>query len=427
MINKISSLTKRDIFRLFINGLDIDWVYMEKQHVNYPYYGEMSEIVFLSRLYNLKDLESLDPRYMDAESDIWQHTMNNDDYEYGWVFSDDRFPLKDGKDEELLRFLCEVFHPEVRIEKGYWNEYLKEVNRLLANDDIELYPINKISNHDVYGWRIISQNKNIYIPFSQRNMAAIKSSQLKFSLKKDYRKQLMKIFEAFNCLVSTTDETGCNYNSSIVKDTFSDISTYYVPMCYNDENKYVKAETFEDFILKTSPYCVFDAIEIYSRHSSQTDYAERVNVLLSLFEIPYSFNSGLMCDFVSVGLDDEQIGSAPEVGLTELLQKAQSFFNQGIKQEAVEKLWDAFERIKTINTDCDKKKSVQKIIGLISKQNHEYESLFKNEFTSLTEIGNKFRIRHHETNKIDINDEYYYNYFYSRCSSLLSLVLSYIK
>ena len=32
-------------------------------------------------------------------------------------------------------FLCEVFHPAVRYEKGYWKEFLTEINKLLQNDE----------------------------------------------------------------------------------------------------------------------------------------------------------------------------------------------------------------------------------------------------------------------------------------------------
>jgi hypothetical protein len=60
MSNRITSITKRDIFKLFINGLDIDVIFGDTQHVAYPYYGLLSEIVFLNRLYNLKTMISND-------------------------------------------------------------------------------------------------------------------------------------------------------------------------------------------------------------------------------------------------------------------------------------------------------------------------------------------------------------------------------
>lgn len=73
-------------------------------------------------------MPSNDARYENAEQDIWQHTVNNDDYPDCWVFEDERFYLQNGDDETYLKFLCEVFHPAVRYEKGYWKEFLTEIN-----------------------------------------------------------------------------------------------------------------------------------------------------------------------------------------------------------------------------------------------------------------------------------------------------------
>lgn len=56
-----------------------------------------------------------------------------------------------------------------------------------------------------------------------------------------------------------------------------------------------------------------------------------------------------------------------------------------------------------------------------------YRMLIDEEFKKLTEIGNNFRIRHHETNKIDITDIRYYDYFFNRCLSLIALAVHYLK
>lgn len=87
-------------------------------------------------MYDLGNMPSTDSRYENAEQDIWQHTVNNDDYPYCWVFEDERFGLQNGEDEIYLKFLCEVFHPAVRYEKGYWKEFLAEINRLLQMMDM---------------------------------------------------------------------------------------------------------------------------------------------------------------------------------------------------------------------------------------------------------------------------------------------------
>lgn len=80
-VNRISEITKRDILDLFHNGIDID-DFFETKKVTYPYFGRIGEIEFIKRLYDLKSMPSLDSKFPDAESEIWQHTVNNDDYPF---------------------------------------------------------------------------------------------------------------------------------------------------------------------------------------------------------------------------------------------------------------------------------------------------------------------------------------------------------
>ena len=63
----------------------------------------------------------------DAESDIWEYMVNNNDYPCCWVFEDIRFQLTNGSDEMYLKFICEIARPVVRFENGYWKEFLMEI------------------------------------------------------------------------------------------------------------------------------------------------------------------------------------------------------------------------------------------------------------------------------------------------------------
>lgn len=56
MTNKISKITKRDIFDIFKDGIDIPDLWDTKK-VNYYYYGRLEETDFLKRLYNLADIK----------------------------------------------------------------------------------------------------------------------------------------------------------------------------------------------------------------------------------------------------------------------------------------------------------------------------------------------------------------------------------
>jgi len=119
-----------------------------------------------------------------------------------------------------------------------------------------------------------------------------------------------------------------------------------------------------------------------------------------------------------------------EQGAKELFREAIAFYKHRepeMRKNATEKIWDVFERLKTHYTNLDKKASSTKIVSEISDNRNEFISLFNDEFGALTKIGNDFRIRHHETNKIDITNNLHYDYFFNRCLSLLTLVLKTIE
>jgi hypothetical protein len=123
------------------------------------------------------------------------------------------------------------------------------------------------------------------------------------------------------------------------------------------------------------------------------------------------------------------VKTVKEPGTRELLEEAIIMFRQpnpAASKTAVEKLWDAFERLKTYHTNLDKKASAEAIVNSMGNGQAEFVKLFNDEFKALTDIGNGFRIRHHETSKTDIIDVRHYDYFFNRCLSLISSAISYL-
>ena len=121
-----------------------------------------------------------------------------------------------------------------------------------------------------------------------------------------------------------------------------------------------------------------------------------------------------------------------EKGLRDLIAEAINLYRQpnpDNRSLSVEKMWDALERLKTYycTNGLDKKASASKIVDDMSNGNIDFHSLFDDEFKALTIIGNNFRIRHHETTKIDITDTKYYDYFFNRCLSLIALAIQYLQ
>lgn len=427
-MKQITEITRRDIFSLFLYGMDIV-EFWENKHISYGCYGKLSEIDFLKRIYDLKSLPSHDNRFDDAEGDIWQHTINNDDYENGWIFEDERFGLLNGEDEVLLNFLCAVFHPAVRVENGYWKEFLEAVNGFLRADGYELYAESKISGRDVFGWRNYNAEENaLFIPFSQRYEKEIKSKQLKLSLNMKTRNQIFKLLEKYSSVYRETTETGWQYDITTSECVFRDISQFYMPRCFDENGNYVDTSDMEQFILHNSPFCVFDAIELYEKYNKDTDFAVQITALLKLNSVAYKLEYGKIESILDVSINKKDVSSISEKGLRELLMEAESYYKKGNKQIAVEKMWDAFERLKTYySPSLNKAQSATKIIDDMSGSDTDFKSMYETEFKALTTIGNSFRIRHHETTKIDITDNRQYDYFYKRCLALVSVAILYLE
>ncbi len=110
--------------------------------------------------------------------------------------------------------------------------------------------------------------------------------------------------------------------------------------------------------------------------------------------------------------------------LNELLSEATSAFVLPKRQDrfrATEKLWDAFERIKTY-CHVDKKTSIEQLIKIVSNGNAPLEKHLDSEAKELTAIGNNFQIRHFEQGKQEINDDHHLDYLFHRLLSLINLM-----
>ena len=88
----------------------------------------------------------------------------------------------------------------------------------------------------------------------------------------------------------------------------------------------------------------------------------------------------------------------------------------------MEKLWDAWERLKTIEAGKDKKARVTAILDKVGNEPNFRERIEK-EALELTEIGNKFMIRHTETDKVPVKDSAQVDYLFHRMFALIWLLL----
>lgn len=89
---------------------------------------------------------------------------------------------------------------------------------------------------------------------------------------------------------------------------------------------------------------------------------------------------------------------------------------------ATEKLWDAWERTKSLEHGGNKKLSVESLLQA-SSASSEFRDLLQAEASALTKIGNDFHIRHFETNRISIDQPQHFDYLFHRMYALLHLIL----
>ena len=94
-----------------------------------------------------------------------------------------------------------------------------------------------------------------------------------------------------------------------------------------------------------------------------------------------------------------------------------------IRKDAIERLWDCWERIKTIEDPTDKKKSISTLLDKASPDTN-IRSLFEEEARKLTDIGNTFHIRHSEVSQAMISESKIIDYLFYRLFAFIELLLS---
>lgn len=111
--------------------------------------------------------------------------------------------------------------------------------------------------------------------------------------------------------------------------------------------------------------------------------------------------------------------------LDELLEASRhKFLNRSldVRRESLEKLWDAWERLKTVETGNDKKASFKILLDKAAAE-PVLRNKLEQEARELTGIGNSFMIRHAEADKIPVRESVQVDYLFHRMFSMIRLLL----
>lgn len=124
----------------------------------------------------------------------------------------------------------------------------------------------------------------------------------------------------------------------------------------------------------------------------------------------------------------ESMGHLPESGdskLDSMLREACQGFRDPApmaRKAAVERLWDAWERLKSLDASGNKRLSVQMLSQDVA-QGSSFGSILECEAKTLTDIGNDYHIRHFEQNRSEIVSPELYDYLFHRMYALIHLFL----
>lgn len=329
-------------------------------------------------------------------------------------------------DDKFLNLLCQIFHPEVRYERGNWKLFLNKINELVRKDDYELFPNSQISGRDIYNWRIYKGEEILYEPFSYvyKDVEGIESIDLNIK----FRSTLNSVFNKYRNY-NLKDEDKNSFYAYDCKDLTLDKFTEFHAEVINEFTRRFRDYKLDDLVKKLKTLYVLDIIEIYSKEQIEnSEYIESINILFSRYNLNFRISRTGTLNKINESIYklDESV-AIKEKGLLDYLNQAEKYYRERNYSIAVEKLWDAYERLKTYYPSMDKKGNTEKLSLDFSNSNESIKELIDNEFASLTKIGNNFTIRHTETNKIKISDDNHYKYLYKRCFSLISLILEDIE
>lgn len=167
MAGRITRITRRAILEVLDTYMATD------------FYGRLNEVEFWERVFNLEKLPSTDSRYENIKGDLWQHRINNDDWDDNWYI--EKFDLLNTEDAKFLKFLAELFHPEVRDTNWNTKRVLATINKNLALDGVELYAKSKVSGRDILGARNITPATQI----DETPLAVIDNDFISLQINKD--------------------------------------------------------------------------------------------------------------------------------------------------------------------------------------------------------------------------------------------------
>lgn len=211
---------------------------------------------------------------------------------------------------------------------------------------------------------------------------------------------------------------------------YDEFNTYSVL----DLIEYVGSNIKDYEIIDHHPYKMHEHIRYLETNDCRRMFRDEINEIFDFSNLQYIMNGDYIIERVLKFeiLDSNtksEIIDIEEDGIRTLLDKANMLYksaNALNRTDALEKIWDAFERIKSFYNHSNKNESTEILIKKMCEGNKNISEMLEIEFRVLTAIGNNYRIRHHEMNKYDIENTNQVDYLYNRILSLIIFAIKYL-
>lgn len=166
----------------------------------------------------------------------------------------------------------------------------------------------------------------------------------------------------------------------------------------------------------------------------QENFRSKINTIFHRNKLPCLLQE----DGIIARINDETMGTlvardqfyTNDKDLNRLLNISYSKFKSPkieVRKEALEKLWQAYERMKTVyaieDPSVDKKSSLKKLLEGISDDVEAISICLDKDMQDLTDAGNGMQIRHYEVGKIPITNDRHVDYLFFRMSNIIQLCL----
>jgi hypothetical protein len=166
----------------------------------------------------------------------------------------------------------------------------------------------------------------------------------------------------------------------------------------------------------------------YDQAGGRTRFAEDINRIFARNGMAFELVEGEVTRIAPTGLQEalaETVFQTGDSDLDRLLKTArEKFLNKSldVRKEGLEKLWDAWERLKTVERGKDKQAQATALIDKAATE-PVLRGRLEVEAKELNFIGNNLMIRHTETNRPAIADSAQVDYLFHRLFAMVRLLL----